>query len=665
MSTEAIENTKVFGISPESDDAREAPKEGDVLGRRYLLMKRLSEGGTSLIYRARDMLAITGPNDEQSHVAIKVIKPEMAGYAEDLTFYETLTTRHLSHPNIVRVFDFHKENELSYVSMELLEGEPLSELLKRSPDGGIGRQKACRIFTEMCQALEYAHGEGVIHSDIKPSNVLILENGSVKVIDFATARSFIQVAAVGKSNVGEESSLYGYTLSYASPDIARSLEAAPADDVFSLACIFYEMLTGTHPFGRKASNELTDADKPTRPAGMNIWSWMVLRNALQVDRDKRIASVARFHRLWNASRRVWPGMAAGICAVALLGAGGVWVKGYVDQHLTHQSHLENAWSQQLASGEFVSRFEAMAAAQRLQHVSELDGVDAGLLQQVKPLFVAPLATAIDTALSFSEGDEIPDFQALTNEIDRVAAYFPDSLQLDQLRRQVTQRREQLVDLYSYQMAQSWSGIDYSAESASNILQAQVRLDELKATFPWDDAYLEGYLADVSRSVEQQDFYALAGLYDFAEALQQQYPQVKAVWGEYPQNEIDAGLAISRYLTGAVVDPSVAEYPDDAVRYFAGNELPNAMKAMSDAWLDREISAGWQRLDKIIQQYNMPPQSKLFQDMTGTAIRKLDSKLEYHKKRGFRDSYATMNKLKQSIVAAQNPVTNTIVEGDAS
>ncbi|WP_281423970.1 serine/threonine-protein kinase [Oceanobacter mangrovi] len=614
-------------------------------------MKLLAEGGTSLIYRARDMLAITGPDDGQSHIALKVIKPDMASYAEDLAFYESLSTRHLSHPNIVKVFDFHRDNGLSFVSMELLEGESVAQLMRRYPDGGLEKSKAYRIFNEVCQALEYAHGKGIIHSDIKPSNVLVLEDGSIKVIDFATSRSFLEAGVRQNATAG---SYFGYTLSYASPDISRSLEADPADDVFSLGCLLFEMLAGKHPFGRKPSSELTEADMPKRPASISLWTWMVLQKALHPERSRRIGSVASFRRLIRATRKVGPGVAAASTLVIALTTGGLWLNDYVDGRQQYQQQLVDVYQQQQQQQALQQRFAALPVSVRLEYLNELQQTNESGLALVKPMLLESLDNKVEQTLAAVDGDDVPDFNAIDTEITRLAAVLPDSLQLDHVRRDVSQRREQLIDLYNYRLAQDWSDADFSTVSANRIVKSMQRLQQLDGHFPWDDAYLEHYRQMVSEALEQQDFVQLGQLYSFAEVVQQGFPVVASVWQALPAETLDHARALLAFLDQRSQlevdgDASTLAYPDDSVRFLAAEELTTLREQLSKSWLDKQIVEVWEQVEALADRFAMPPQSKVLQGLADAMLLKIDAKMAYHKQKGYSESYARLASLKQTVM----------------
>ena len=208
---------------------------GSVLGGRYRLDGLLGQGGMATIYRARDLQL-------NRDVAVKLLRPE---YGRDPDFLarfrqEAQAVASLNHPNIVGVYDFGQDPDGGpFIVMELVDGEDLASILRRT--GPLPPRQAARIAAEMAHALAAAHGRGVVHRDVKPGNVLLSEDGRVKVTDFGIARALAEA----------QMTLPGTTLGsvhYFSPEQARGETAAEPSDVYSLGIVLYEMLTGRRPW---------------------------------------------------------------------------------------------------------------------------------------------------------------------------------------------------------------------------------------------------------------------------------------------------------------------------------------------------------------------------------------------------------------------------------
>ena len=191
-------------------------------------------GGMATIYRATD----TGLGRD---VALKLLRPE---YLRDPDFsarfrQEAQAAASLSHPNVVTVYDYGEDPSGPYIVMELIDGEDLATILRRS--GALPPRQVARIGAGVARALAAAHARGLVHRDIKPGNVLIGADGRVKVVDFGIAR------AIAEAQVTLPGTTLG-SVHYFSPEQARGEPATAASDIYSLGIVLYEMLTGSRPW---------------------------------------------------------------------------------------------------------------------------------------------------------------------------------------------------------------------------------------------------------------------------------------------------------------------------------------------------------------------------------------------------------------------------------
>ncbi|MEJ8544471.1 Stk1 family PASTA domain-containing Ser/Thr kinase [Brevibacillus borstelensis] len=208
--------------------------EGQRLGGRYQLEARVGGGGMAIVYKARD-LVLNRP------VAVKVLRSQFGTDEDFVTRFrrEAQAVASLSHPNVVGVYDVGQDGDTHYMVMEYVEGYTLKELINRN--GAIPVEDAVEIAAEICDALEHAHANQIIHRDIKPHNILIGKNGRIKVTDFGIAR------AVTSTTITHTNSVLG-SVHYFSPEQARGGITAEKSDIYSLGIVLYEMVTGKLPF---------------------------------------------------------------------------------------------------------------------------------------------------------------------------------------------------------------------------------------------------------------------------------------------------------------------------------------------------------------------------------------------------------------------------------
>jgi serine/threonine protein kinase len=271
---ERVEPTPARQAAP----AQLAP--GAVLRDRFILERVVGSGGTAIVYQARDMAAPAGAGSVR--VALKVPRTDRGDRARATgrLHHEFAQARKLSHPSIVRVFELHEHGDSCFMTMELIEGRLLATLVRDWTM--LPRALANKILRSCAQALHHAHEHDVVHGDFKPGNVFLTREEDVKIVDFGAA------AALS----GETSRIPAGTPAYASPQVLSGETPDRRDDVFSFACVAYELLTGQHPFQHRSSLEARDAGaSPTRAWNLSAPQWLGLLSALSWDREQRPADV--------------------------------------------------------------------------------------------------------------------------------------------------------------------------------------------------------------------------------------------------------------------------------------------------------------------------------------------------------------------------------------
>lgn len=257
---------------------------GTVLSGRYEIIEKIGTGGMAVVYRAKDQKL-------DRNVTVKVLKEEFVGDGDFKARFETeaRAAAKLSHPNIVNVYDVGDDNGVQYIVMEYIHGDTLKQVIVNSAP--FDTVVTLSIAVQMASALAHAHKNGVIHRDIKPHNILVSVDGTIKITDFGIARA----AAV--STVTTTSNALG-SVYYFSPEQARGGYVDSKSDIYSLGITMYEMLTGKVPYDGETSvaialkhlnNELPDIRQFNPSVNDTIQN--IVRKATQKKKDNRYDNV--------------------------------------------------------------------------------------------------------------------------------------------------------------------------------------------------------------------------------------------------------------------------------------------------------------------------------------------------------------------------------------
>lgn len=207
---------------------------GKILGNRYELLQCVGEGGMSFVYKAKCRKL-------NRFVAVKILKDEFKNNEEIVRRFkkEATAIANLSNPNVVNVLDVGTQDDINYIVMEYVEGKTLKDIIKEK--GALPYEVAISIGIKVAKALECAHKSGIIHRDVKPQNILVNEEGVVKVTDFGIAKS------MDSSTIAHTNSVMG-SAHYFSPEQAKGTYTDYRTDLYSLGIVLYEMVTGVVPF---------------------------------------------------------------------------------------------------------------------------------------------------------------------------------------------------------------------------------------------------------------------------------------------------------------------------------------------------------------------------------------------------------------------------------
>lgn len=251
---------------------------------RYEIMARIGFGSTGLLYKARD-------RETGDILALKVLKPEIAEQPALIETFknELRLARKITHKNVCRIYDFNRVNGVSFISMELVEGESLRRVLSRF--NALTARTGMKIAKQICEGLQEAHAQGIVHRDLKPENLMIDASGNLKLMDFGLARLVAEgsTAAVG-------------TPSYMAPEQAQGGAVDQRSDIYAVGLILFEMFTGSTPFDGEtpmavALKQIQDEPEDPRsiePSIPDSIAKMILR-CLEKDPGKRFQAIDELH----------------------------------------------------------------------------------------------------------------------------------------------------------------------------------------------------------------------------------------------------------------------------------------------------------------------------------------------------------------------------------
>lgn len=232
---------------------------GIILGNRYELIKEIGSGGMANVYLARCRML-------NRYVAVKVLKTEFANDKEFLSRFnkEAQAAAAINSPNIVNVYDVGHEGDTHYIVMEYVEGQTLKEYIDKN--GMLSWQQTVDYAIQICTALDRAHKHGIVHRDIKPQNIILTNDGVLKVTDFGIARaSTNETVNMGESTMG--------SVHYFSPEQARGSYTDEKSDIYSLGVVMYELITGKLPFNGDTPIAIAIKhiqEKPVSPKEYNV-----------------------------------------------------------------------------------------------------------------------------------------------------------------------------------------------------------------------------------------------------------------------------------------------------------------------------------------------------------------------------------------------------------
>ena len=305
---------------------------GRVFANRYVIEGVLGDGGMGRVFKALDRYRSELPESNR-YVALKILHQKISEQPNLVSNLrrEFFFAQSLAHQNIVNVYETDHDGDVAFFTMELLDGELLSEVIDRARPNALDRSYAFSIIRAIGAGLAHAHSRNMVHADLKPQNIMVTRCGEIRILDFGASRPS---ARRSHATTDFQSSV---TPAYACCELLAGKPADPRDDLFALGCVSYELLTGRHPFNRKSSIQARDASlRPARPDRLSDRQWHSLLQALAWGRADRSLAVSEWVDRITTPVLKQPAQSPDRTAT---GSQGVWWKSAAAQRLAWWSSL--------------------------------------------------------------------------------------------------------------------------------------------------------------------------------------------------------------------------------------------------------------------------------------------------------------------------------------
>lgn len=451
-----------FSTNTSNDSVVDQPKLGDLLSDRYRLVELIGTGGMSYVYKAIDTFAEKA-GDSEPYVAVKILSSEFSTHPDAVTIMqrEAKKTRLLAHPNIVQIHDFVLDDSLCYIVMEYLQGETLDQIIKRSKPNGLPQNGVLNILKQITSALEFAHQQGILHSDLKPSNIFITQQQRVKIFDFGVSRGLKQKVdeyAVQLHSNEPEYEVGGYTPAYASLNMLNQQPHDVKDDIYGLACITYEMFTSKHPYARKPANKaFAEKMNPDKVSKLALFNWKGLVKGLQLEHHQRTESVQQFYQDLTRTLFKPVALAASVLILSVV-AITLWQSSSqiiteTQAQLAHYQQQEAQYQQLLALAEtdLEATLESINQLPDLHRTSLLNILNDDIVQHFSAQseqFLRPTDTGY------------ADYPNALQTLAEAEQFLKDSQQLSSFKQQVLDAQNQLVSTLELKFNQLLEQQDY-------------------------------------------------------------------------------------------------------------------------------------------------------------------------------------------------------------
>ena len=329
--TQVLHNRLVRSLDEAGEGHRGPLQPGSVIKHRFVLETLLGKGGMGLVFGAIDRRKEEA-RDPNPRVALKVLNADFQAHPQSFMALqrEARKAQTLAHPNVVTVFDFDRDGDAVYMTMDLLQGRTLDSMAREARGKGIGRDTALTIIRGIAEGLAYAHRKGIVHSDLKPGNIFITEDGTPKILDFGIARAVPSAVNEANKDVFDAGSLGAYTEAYATDEMIDGGDPHPADDMYALGIIAYELVSGFHPYQRHSAPSARKLGiKPAPLKGLKRREARAIESCLSFERKHRPQNAGEFLKAFRGVTALQKATLA-VAVVLALTAGYFRYQNYVE-----------------------------------------------------------------------------------------------------------------------------------------------------------------------------------------------------------------------------------------------------------------------------------------------------------------------------------------------
>jgi serine/threonine protein kinase len=489
---------------------------GVTLKDRFVLLEKLGQGGMGVVFKAKDLLKVEA-HDKDPYVAIKVLTDAFKKYSGSFIALqrEASKAQRLAHPNIATVYDFDRDGNTVFMTMEYLQGKPLNQLIKEINKKPLKLDHALHIIEELCSGLAYAHEKFLIHSDFKPGNCFLLNDGHVKLLDFGIARASTQTDEEREKTMFDPAKLSAVTPAYATPEMFAGMNPDPRDDIYGLACVAYQLLAGgKHPYNKVASPKIKELGiKPKPIKGLNRRQQKTLMKALTVVREDRIEDVEKFADGMRSKKSHTKTILLVTLFLAIIGAG-IGYKPFLafqeEQQLYDKINM-------IKGGDKALMIETIWSLDQL-NPEQQKIISVGLRREIITFYRDRIRSV------FRPKEGLYDYPQARELLSQAKKHYPDSVALSTIEDQVKEQRDRLmnslISLYKRYFSAKKLVKSTNGEDLTTVLPLIKRVDP-KHYLLKDKALSNLYLSESEKLITRRKYkdasnYIVTGLKLFPE-----------------------------------------------------------------------------------------------------------------------------------------------------